>query len=233
MTIRPSPPFRDFEVSAILREVAEPGSGKSQFRRPLRLSKNRPSLFDGTWSDDYVMDPGNASWRERDYPFAIGDVLWCRETWAEITAVRSRGRFGRPDIAYFADRPSGPARNAAGIITSDGIRQFHFDSIKKRSSTQMPRWASRLTLEVVGVKVERLQSISEEDARAEGAYPCEGGFSFGGSPLAGTTAYGAFYCAWLRTYGLSSWSANPFVAAVQFRPHLVNVDLLRQREGGR
>ena len=227
MTARPSPPFRDFEVSAMLREVAEPGSGKSMFRRPL---KPQPyvarhctvcGLGMGEWSACDAPDCGDLGPGVpivKTLPFAIGDLLWCREAWAKVG--------DEPDDIHAC-----PDMRIHAYYRADAVdpERQHW-----RSSTQMPRWSSRLTLEVVDVKIERLQEISEEDARSEGAYPCEGGFTFGGSPLAGTTAYGAFYCAWLRTHDLASWSANPFVAAVTFRPHLANVDdLLRQREGGR
>jgi len=88
------------------------------------------------------------------------------------------------------------------------------------------------------VKIERLQSISEDDARAEGV--CETDFYdhaeakvSAGAPWSPERL--AFADMWNRLgRGPGSWSANPFVAAVQFRPHLVNVDeMLRQREGGR
>ena len=93
-----------------------------------------------------------------------------------------------------------------------------------RPSIHMPRWASRLTLTVTDVRVQRLQEISEEDARAEGAYPCEGGWSYGGSPLAGTTARGAFYCLWNSLHGPDAWSANPWVCALTFTVDRRNID---------
>ena len=97
-----------------------------------------------------------------------------------------------------------------------------------------PRWASRLTLIVEGVKVERLQDISEEDAKAEGierdyetgAWWGAAGMGVGGA----TTRHGspklAFRNLWdsinsKRGYG---WSENPWVVAVSFRPVAANID---------
>jgi hypothetical protein len=83
---------------------------------------------------------------------APGDTLWVRETWR-----------GDP-VEYRADTHShGPA---------DGSRDA--ESVNWRPSIFMPRWASRLTLRITEVRVERLQEISEDDARAEGAglLPC-------------------------------------------------------------
>lgn len=70
----------------------------------------------------------------------------------------------------------------------------------------MPRWASRLTLLVTEVRVQRLQGISEEDAIAEGMLP-----------QWGPTAAFAFRRTWESLHGPGSWDANPFVAAVSFR----------------
>ena len=74
----------------------------------------------------------------------------------------------------------------------------------------MPRWASRITLEVVSVRVERLQDISEEDAKAEGVM------------LKGTSRYDgeardAFESLWCSINGPGSWDANPFVWVVEFK----------------
>jgi hypothetical protein len=74
-------------------------------------------------------------------------------------------------------------------------------------SIHMPRWASRLNLEVEAVRVERLQAITEEDARAEGATP----------RCPEETARDAFMALWDRINGKRApWSANPWVWVVTF-----------------
>lgn len=83
---------------------------------------------------------------------APGDRLWVRETWAWSgdTTVPEDERVARGDVWFRAD----PERTNPAI--------------KWHPSIHMPRWASRITLEVTAVRVERLQAITEEDARAEG-----------------------------------------------------------------
>ncbi|WP_202560495.1 hypothetical protein [Alcanivorax sp. DP30] len=89
----------------------------------------------------------------------------------------------------------------------------------------MPRWASRLTLEITDVRVERLQGISELDAIHEGIavperLPC-GAWSH--------DAVQEFCELWDSIY--SNWDANPWVWVVEFKAHHCNVDaLLRERE---
>lgn len=84
-----------------------------------------------------------------------------------------------------------------------------------------PRWASRITLEVTGVRVERLQDISEADARAEGiAYdPGEGGTFFfpGAGGCCSDTAVDSYRKLWQSINGPGSWGANPWVWAVEFK----------------
>jgi len=245
MTVRPSPPMRDFEVSAILREVAEPGSGKSQFRRPLKpqptqgVVEVRPvsteiktgrrvyNMYDFTGAAIYGLPRKFVMDGEIVAPFAIGDLLWCREAWAKVG--------DEPDDIHAC-----PDLRIHAYYRADAVdhERQHW-----RSSTQMPRWASRLTLEVVGVKIERLQEISEEDAIAEGidmdsdfASLCQ---NIADQPWPndltnGSPIISVFEKTWGERHGRGSWSANPFVSAVTFRPHLANIDdLLRQREGGR
>jgi hypothetical protein len=79
-----------------------------------------------------------------------GDLLWVREAWNTNTAGARPG-FG---IAYRADWP-----DAESI------------PVKWRPSIHMPRWASRLTLRLTDVRVERVQDIREGDAEAEGIEP--------------------------------------------------------------
>jgi hypothetical protein len=92
------------------------------------------------FTPDFVADPANSL-----CPFgAPGDLLWVREAWAPVPAL---------DGAY-------PHH---AVYRADGRTETRW-----RPSIHMPRWASRLTLRVTSVRVERLQAITEEDARAEG-----------------------------------------------------------------
>jgi hypothetical protein len=76
----------------------------------------------------------------------------------------------------------------------------------------MPRWASRIQLEITAVRVERLQDISEEQAQAEGAPP----LTVKLKKLA-TRAYRmGFIDLWCRINGDESWDANPWVWVVEF-----------------
>lgn len=76
----------------------------------------------------------------------------------------------------------------------------------------MPRWASRITLAVTEVRVERLQDISDADAFAEGIQQCANkGIGSDG------TARGTYRALWNQINGAGAWSANPWVWVVEFR----------------
>lgn len=80
-----------------------------------------------------------------------------------------------------------------------------------RPSIHIPRWASRITLDIKAVRVERLQDISEADCRAEGAHGGHGsipGYGYSATPLE------HFRHIWASTGG--DWNANPLVWAVEF-----------------
>jgi hypothetical protein len=90
-------------------------------------------------------------------------------------------------------------------------------------SIHMPRWASRLTLIVTATKVERLQDISEAEARAEGVDPA----------IAGQDAHGpvktyrtGFVRIWGDLHGTESWLSNPEVVALSFSAHQTNIDAM-------
>jgi hypothetical protein len=75
----------------------------------------------------------------------------------------------------------------------------------------MPRVASRITLEITGVRVERLQDISEADAMAEGVECCSGWIGHAGEPR-------RIFCdLWKSINGSESWAVNPWVWVVEFR----------------
>ena len=119
-----------------------------------------------------------------------GDRLWVRETF------RSKQQCGETiDWTYRADCPA--------------LTEYLFPW---KPSIFMPRQASRITLEIVGVRVERLQDISEEDAKAEG---CEWSqWSFPNSTKPGKSAYRAL---WESINGPGSWDLNPWVWVVEFK----------------
>ena len=104
-----------------------------------------------------------------------------------------------------------------------------------RPSIHMPKWASRITIPVSAVKIERLQSISEEDAAAEGIVTIPrsltrhgrmDGYGIPGTPPedAHTTRVNAFRWLWSSLHGADSWDANPWVVAITGQPIFENID---------
>lgn len=198
-------------VRAIIREIEQPGTGKTQTRRVLSNNK-RMSLFNGQWSDSYVLDPGNASWRERDVRYAVGDRLWVRE-------AHYLTDDGHEEYAVFAADTDDVTAHMADV---DGLpptfpAELRAKHRKLRPGIHMPRWASRLTLTVTEVRVQRLQQISAEDVRAEGV---ELGV-WGG---AGDYRH-QFMLLWDSINAKRSpWDSNPWVCAITFIPALGNID---------
>lgn len=82
--------------------------------------------------------------------------------------------------------------------------------IRWRPSIHMPRWASRILLEIVNVRVERLHDISEADAIAEG---CNNSLHLQGGRFANEN----FAHLWWTINGDGSWEANPWVWAIEFK----------------
>lgn len=140
---------------------------------------------------------------ERACPYGQpGDRLWVRETFAVYGDKKMHV------IHYRADRPHNVGKKGMGY----------------KPSIHMPRWASRILLEVTAVRVERLQDISEEQARAEGVRQMNGGAGVwvgGEGPgrlvTPWPTAKEAFSDLWESINGDGSWAANPWVWAVELK----------------
>lgn len=144
----------------------------------------------------------------------ISDRLWVRETWQG--PMWEEGAWD-PDTDYHS--PKYCEYRADGGPTPEYV-DFD-DNLHQgwKPSIHMPRWASRITLEITGVRVERLQDISEADAMAEGIrqQATTKWFSVPGICGAGTTAGAAFALLWQSINGAGSWDANPWVWVVEFK----------------
>ena len=157
-----------------------------------------------------------------DYaPFAVDDRLWVKETW-------------HAEAAYDDTKPSEILSDACNVLYP--VDQSWSDSDpmnragKTRVSIFMPRWASRLTLTVTAVRVERLQDISRADAIAEGLtlasnvleefwrWPEPHHENLWLSPPA------AYRHLWNAINGAGAWNANPWVVAVSFDVREGNID---------
>lgn len=132
----------------------------------------------------------------------IGDRLWLRETFAEVQKW-----YAQIDLRTNINIPPQPKNPIEPffIYRADGERS---GAIKWKPSIHMPRRACRIKLEITNVRVERLQDISEEDAKAEGC-------SF--RPGETDSRCQAFSNLWTKINGEESWSENPWVWVVEFK----------------
>ncbi|MCX9065112.1 hypothetical protein NLN84_05855 [Citrobacter portucalensis] len=192
---------------------------KTQTRRIMKVqpepSKSRPGDF---WFSSKKLEsmvhvselvPGNSPiadchlfFQEHCCPFgAAGDRIWVRETFTgnyldddQIQDIKD-GRDKASDLCeYRADYPD-------GYQVADGWTP----------SIHMPRWASRILLEITGVRVERLRDLSEDDAKSEGITPPSGGV------LPGWEYRINFRDLWMSIYGADNWEANPWVWVIEFK----------------
>lgn len=181
---------------------------KTQTRRVVKMPPSWDCFVCADWGDGwwpYRSDDGESPTYDNNEirlncPYGQpGDRLWVRESWkAHTTFDHLRPRdIPESHIWYLAD---------------DGYKA----ESRTRASMHMPRWASRILLEVVSVRVERLQDISEEDADAEGVKEWARGACAAGNPL-GLTNAGYFSKLWEQTYGPNSWDANPWVWVIEFK----------------
>ena len=141
-----------------------------------------------------------------------GDRLWVRETWQ---AVRGDDR-----ARHICTSP----RPDVGWLEYAATPREDEPAYKWRPSIHMPRWASRIDLEVTGVRVERLQRINEADALAEGIERLDSPHP--GVPLYRDYAPGhdstvspvhSYRTLWEAINGPGSWDANPWAWVVEFR----------------
>ena len=158
-------------------------------------------------------------------PYGVpGDRLWVREAWQaffadEVPADRPRGPRHTMGI------PAQPERESFVFYRADGDLSHPEDGSEAiwLSPLHMPRRASRITLEVVSVRVERVQEISEEDALAEGALEFDGPTTFVDNGMQSIYfpnmgyARAAFTDLWESIHGPDSWAANPWVWVIEFQ----------------
>lgn len=156
-----------------------------------------------------------------------GDRLWVREA----HYLTDDG-----DEAY-AIYSADAADVASHLTEMDDLKrrypQYDWSShLRLRPSIHMPRWASRLTLIVTDVRVQRLQDISEADAVAEGieqdpatmAFWGADGQGVGGATTLWAHASMAFRDIWNSIHGPEAWDANPWVVALTFTVQRGNID---------
>ena len=145
-----------------------------------------------------------------------GDQLWVRETWQ---AVKPWG------IGYELCNPAHMDAEIHYRATAEKM----VPELPWRPSIFMPRFASRITLEITEIRCERLNKISDDDAQAEGIYLNQNDWWDCGNGLRGESSPMAAYRAlWETINGPGSWSANPWVWVISFQ----NASGDARRDGG-
>lgn len=141
---------------------------------------------------------------------SVGDRLYVREAFSgywEFSGIPPK-EWSKSEIWYWAD----------------GNPTFG-DWTKPKPGMHMPRWASRLTLTVTDVRVERLKDIGTADAIAEGIELAGEGYAAPGMSWLNSPE-AAYRCLWQKINGDDSWDENPWVAAYTFTVERGNIDNL-------
>lgn len=202
---------------------------KTQTRRVIKLSHERGMVNPVIRGRNGEISSVSCRLAPMLCPFGqVGDRLWVREAYQGPlfnfdqmeTYLEDTSKFERPEFCeYRADGGRTPEYYDA----DDNLRHGWKPSI------HMPRWASRILLEITAVRVERLNDISEEDAKAEGIRAI--GNNFGNGPAYCdyllpnlddaaewyNRAQDSFKSLWKSIYGAENWIANPWVWVIEFK----------------
>lgn len=172
---------------------------------------NNPKTFKGCNSGWMA----NATYKTPFSEFNIGDRLWVRETFCygrieENDSLHPANWYRYVDDSDYGDGQAYPIYKQ--MVLDEGIEH---DEVKWKPSIHMPRSASRILLEITKIRIERLNDISSEDAKAEG-------FDYSNHPSAIKigNAIGAktnFRNAWQEIYGAESWDQNPWTWVIEFK----------------
>lgn len=185
---------------------------KTQTRRAIKA----PGIFvsSGTVDGHGVVSMHDNDIREVHCPYGQpGNRLWVRETFAIVPRTAYRCSEGVQQTLRVDD----PYEHDAAIYRQGWTRSK--GGFRWRPSIHMPRWASRITLELTEVRVERLQAISDADALAEGIERLpDGGYGLpGGSHYHFTAPRISYWSLWDAINGQGSTEANPWVWALTFK----------------
>nr|BFD58945.1 hypothetical protein CKG001_10520 [Bdellovibrio sp. CKG001] len=196
---------------------------KTQTRRVVKVPQPMPGAGFRVYQSsngEWFFERGDIQWATFKCPFGKpGDRLWVKETWGWFTP-------NWDGIEWVPDRPFKEVREkkfGQGYVdgnliwAADGSFAWaDEDSMEERSawkpSIHMPRWASRITLEIKSVRIERLQDISNDDAKSEG-FDSLGADDF---PHASWSPRQVFGKTWVSLYGEESWQQNPWVWVIEF-----------------
>lgn len=190
------------------------GGRKTQTRRPIKWKQTRfteigerEDRSKWPWSEDAE----NACDFWHPCPFgAVGDRIWVRETFAALAPG-----------SYEQVKPQEGCCHYLRYAATDRLAKLDADvrGYKWVPSIHMPRWASRILLEITDVRIERLNDISQEDAQSEGMEltgwrPTYSDPDSGGDTC---TPYDNFAALWESIYGAGSWMANSWVWVIEFK----------------
>jgi hypothetical protein len=192
---------------------------KTVTRRPIKpsirgfdVSFELHQQDDGSWRPLHTFDESCMDDQGTEHPVVCpygkpGDRLWVRETWYCDHFEVMRGPYLKP-----ADLDVTEARGDGTLVyAADGLTPYEADQPAWKPSIHMPRWASRILLEVTDVRVEQLQAISIGQICMEGL--ARSIYEF----IPVTTAFDAFAEVWDSINGPGAWEANPWVWAVEFK----------------
>lgn len=180
---------------------------KTQTRRiALARTQNQAAIMDDMNGDDDGTHE-KAAWQRIGCPYGkVADRLWVKETW------KSDPAFGYPPHIKPTEIAEG-----TNILYRATLDPDHTKATwgTWKPSLFMRRWMSRITLEITAIRVERLNEITEADAKAEG---CDPGLT-GVKKCHGWTPYVLGYSLlWDSINGPDSWQKNPFVWVIEFKP---------------
>ena len=205
---------------SVTRRIVKPVRGYEDCStcRPDKAAASHSIWWHGRFENVGVM---------QDCPFGqSGDRLYVRETWSDVNLQ------GAPGIAYRADDEIRDLMEDETFLDDNGA--FNYDDPRSkpyqfccwaedlisgtegrwRPSIHMPRWASRILLEITDVRVERLQDITPIQALAEGVKSCERDLDPDGN---GYSPHELFSMLWISINGMESWNVNPLAWVVEFK----------------